>query len=439
MAPQVSVIIKSYNHAAYVGETINSILGQSLQDFELVITDDASTDGTVEVIRGFSDPRIDLKVFEKNRGISAAMNDLVARARGEFVAILNSDDFALPGRLERQVEFLRAHPDIAAVFTLPKAVDEEGNPTKGFFDFTIPFSLPDLSQASVLRQFFFHSNFLCGPTAMIRRAVYDQLGAYNPRLAILQDFDMWVRLCADHEIHIMREELTAFRVRDHNRNKSAPRRDTLLSSQFELAQILRRYRAMDADLLRKTFGDDLAAHAISSDGPPDRWLGELALTASTPAHWLFALETLSETAADDADFARLRDAIGRADIFGFQAREERDELGRAKRSMEAELHQQLAARSEYIGALEREHTARNDYIGALEREHTARGDRIVELQREIGMRDQIMAERDRRVAHLDGVIARQDGVLQTLLHSRSWRYTAPLRRLLRSMMRNRAE
>jgi hypothetical protein len=228
-------------------------------------------------------------------------------------------------------------------------------------------------------------------------------------------------------------------VRDHNRNKSAPRRDTLLSSQFELAQILRRYRAMDVDLLRRTFRNDLAANAISSDGRPDRWLGELALTASTPAHWLFALETLSETAGDDADFARLRDAIGRADVFGFQAREERDELGRAKRSMEAELHQQLAASGCYIGALERELTARGDYIGVLERELTARGDRIAELQREIGTRDHTLAERDRHVAHLDGVIAKQDAVLQTLLRSRSWRYTALLRRLFRGMRRNRAE
>src|SRR5215470_442947 len=108
--PKVSVVVKSYNHDAYVGETIQSVLDQSFQDFEIVVTDDGSTDGTPDVIRQFADPRIHMQVFEKNRGISIAMNETIARARGEFIAILNSDDFALPGRLERQVALLSAKP-----------------------------------------------------------------------------------------------------------------------------------------------------------------------------------------------------------------------------------------------------------------------------------------------------------------------------------------
>ena len=115
MHPQVSVVINSYNHAAFVGETIQSVLDQSFQDFEIVITDDGSTDSTPDVIRGFTDPRIHLQVFEQNRGMSTAMNDTIARARGEFIAILNSDDFAFSGRLAAQVAFLRANPQITAV------------------------------------------------------------------------------------------------------------------------------------------------------------------------------------------------------------------------------------------------------------------------------------------------------------------------------------
>jgi len=373
MPAQVSVVIKSYNHARYVGETIRGVLGQSFQDFEVVVTDYGSRDGTADIIRGFSDPRIDLKVFETNRGISAAMNDLLARARGEFIAIVNSDDYALPARLARQVAFLRANPDVAAVFDVPKIVDEEGKPAPGFFDFTPPASVSDLSQQSILRQFFFHGNFLCGPSAMVRRGVYARLGAYDPQLAVLQDFDMWVRLCAGHRIHIMREGLTAFRVLDQNRNASAPRRDTLLASQFELAQILRRYRAMDGGLLRATFGADLAAHGIASDARPDLWLARLALTASTPAHWLFALETLYQTADDDEALAQLREAAGRTDLFGFRARDEVDEIGRVKRAL------------------------------------------------------------DLQIVELDRLVARRDEAIQTLLHSTSWRLTAPLRKLPRWM------
>ena len=116
MTARVSVVLKSYNHASYVGEAIQSILDQSFQDFEIIVTDDGSRDGSPDVIRRFADKRLNLVAFEKNRGISAAMNNAISRAKGEFIAILNSDDFALPQRLERQVTFLDANPQIAGVF-----------------------------------------------------------------------------------------------------------------------------------------------------------------------------------------------------------------------------------------------------------------------------------------------------------------------------------
>jgi glycosyltransferase involved in cell wall biosynthesis len=329
MDPQVSVVIKSYNHAAYVAETIQSILDQSFQDFEIVVTDDGSIDGTPDVIRRFTDPRIHLEVFEQNRGISTAMNATIARARGELIAILNSDDFALPGRLERQVAFLRANPEVAAVFSLPRTVDESGKPTKGYFDFTFPLSLPDLSRTSLLRAFFFHCNFLCGPTAMIRRSVYGQIGGYDPRLTNLQDLDMWVRLCTGHDIHVMPEELTAFRIRDGDRNMSAPRVDAGLRTPFEFAQVLRRYRAMRPDLLRQAFASGLAAKGIVAEDSQDRWLAELALTVDTPAHRLFALETLYETARGHGDFDRLRSATGTIDLFGVLSIAQREQALRA--------------------------------------------------------------------------------------------------------------
>jgi glycosyltransferase involved in cell wall biosynthesis len=344
MNPEVSVVVKSYNHAAYVGETIRSVLDQSFQDFEIVVTDDGSTDGTADVVRGFVDPRIQLEVFEKNRGISAAMNATIARARGEFIAILNSDDFALPGRLQRQVDFLRENPDVAGVFGLPRTVDERGEPTANFFDFAIAFSLPDLSRRTLLRRFFFDGNFLCAPTAMIRRAVYAKIGGYDPRLTNLQDLDMWVRLCTEHEIHILHEELTAYRVRDGARNMSAPRRDSILRSQFEWSQILTRYCAMSAEFLREIFAADLAAHGLDPAGPHHLLLAELALTGSRPAHRLFALQTMFEAASCDAEHHRLRDVMGEVDAFGMLAEMDRNaEIAR--------LRETLASRDSLIASI----------------------------------------------------------------------------------------
>lgn len=316
MTPQVSVAIKSYNHAAFVGQTVQSVLDQSFQDFEIVVTDDGSSDGTPDVVRRFSDPRIHLRVLESNRGISVAMNETVARVRGEFVALLNSDDFALPGRLARQVEYLRSNPNVAAVFGLPRFVDELGQPTKGYFDFTRPFSLSDRSRQSLLNYFFFHGNLLCAPTAMIRHSVLAKVGDYDPRLSNLPDLDLWVRLCTNHDIHIMREELTAFRIRAGSRNMSAPRRDARLRTQFEFSQILRHYRSMDPSFLRQIFAGDLDRTGVSPNGAHEFWLAELALTTANPAHRLFALQAMFETARSNAEFRRLRDLLGTVDLFG---------------------------------------------------------------------------------------------------------------------------
>lgn len=314
MTPTVSVAIKSYNHVDYVHQSIASVLEQSFQDFEIVVTDDASTDGTADVIAGFTDSRIHFERFERNRGISAAMNATTARARGEFVAILNSDDFALPGRLQTQVAFLRAHPEVAAVFGRPRLVGERGEPVGGYEVFAVPFAGGAAPRQAWLRHFFFHGNCLSAPTAMIRRSALAS-GRHDPRLTNLQDLDRWVQLLERHEIHVLPDELTAFRVREGNRNMSAVRRDSMLRGVFELFEILKRYRGFEPAFLREIFAEDIARHAIDTSGRTGVWLAEIALTAQPATHPLFALDTLFEAAETDADFDRLRDLSGSVNAF----------------------------------------------------------------------------------------------------------------------------
>src|SRR5687767_3799822 len=128
MAPTVSVIIPAYEHAPFVGEAIESVLSQSWHDLELLVTDDASRDATVDVIREFKDARLSLEVFDRNRGASAAINAALGRAQGEFVCFLGSDDRFLPGKVELQVGFMRANPGIAALFGVPSFIDADGQP-----------------------------------------------------------------------------------------------------------------------------------------------------------------------------------------------------------------------------------------------------------------------------------------------------------------------
>ncbi len=257
------------------------MLNQSFQDFEIIVTHDASTDDAAPILRSFTDQRINLVEIPSNRGISGAMNATISRARGEYVAILNSDDCAFRDRLEAQVAFLDAHPNVGALFGQPVFVDDCDEPAAGFNDFTIPLRFQDFSRLTWLRQFFFGGNCLCAPTAMIRREVYQSVGNYDVRLTNLQDLDLWVRVVlAGLGIHVADHRVTAFRVRDGKRNMSADRTDTALRSDFEYRQILRRFEAIDTSLLT-----DMTFDSRSS---PAARLARLAFAVNGLVHRSFA-------------------------------------------------------------------------------------------------------------------------------------------------------
>jgi glycosyltransferase involved in cell wall biosynthesis len=114
---KVSVIMTSYNHEQFVAAAIQSVLDQTFHDWELVIRDDGSTDGTSQVIASFDDPRIRYLGSGSNLGASLSANVCIEAARAPYVAILCSDDIFLPEKLARQVEFLDEHPEVAALFS----------------------------------------------------------------------------------------------------------------------------------------------------------------------------------------------------------------------------------------------------------------------------------------------------------------------------------
>jgi glycosyltransferase involved in cell wall biosynthesis len=345
MAPTVSVIIPSYEHASFVGEAIESVLSQSWHDLELLVTDDASQDGTVDVIREFKDVRLGFEVFDRNRGASAAINAALRRAQGEFVCFLGSDDRFLPGKVELQVGFMRANPRIAALFGLPKFIAADGEqirPAEGaWYDvFRTPLQDQLRSRQEWLRRFFLRGNCLCQPTAMVRRHVLTEIGNYDPRLINLPDFDLWVRICSRYEIHLSDHEVTAMRILDGDRsNISAPQPETRRRAAIEFFHVLKRYRDFPPELVREIFAGDIAAADELASEPDHRiLLAELAMTVSHPSHQLFALDTLFEAAGSgDASYRRLFSWGGSADPFGIAARREFARLKRELASAQAEI------------------------------------------------------------------------------------------------------
>jgi glycosyltransferase involved in cell wall biosynthesis len=340
--PKVSVCIPSFNHEKYVRHAIESVLAQSFQDHEIVVTDDGSTDRTPDEVRSIADPRVSLEVLPQNYGACIALNSSIRRSKGEYVAILNSDDLFLPGKLEQQVRFLDDHHEVGAVFGYPSFVDEAGTPlADGDTFYGSVFKVDNRTRAQWLRHFFLRSNVLCHPAVLIRRRCYDDVGYYDPALAQLPDLDMWVRLIQRYEIYVIQEPLVAFRILKNNLNASAPRPDVIARLEWEGRQILEHYMALDERLLVEAFpelsdrvewstppnwiaklahkmlerylhrdaaGSHIETQASIQRRRPALWcLGELALTVGRPSHVSFAFDAMYRALARGDAVARHRE------------------------------------------------------------------------------------------------------------------------------------
>lgn len=239
MHPLISVVMPSYKHEKYVGIAIESVLNQSFHDYEFLISDDCSPDHTVDEIRKYQDSRIKLHVFKENQGATLNHKYLIGQAQGKYCALINSDDVWLPGRLEKQVAYLEAHPDCGACFSWAEFIDENGN--------IIPenenvFQQPNRSQAEWYAYLFKNGNCLCHPSILIRTELYRNLGGYNLGMRQLPDFDMWIKLIKQYNIFIFQEPLVQHRRFIHSgENTSTPKLTNSMRDVVESFYIVNHY------------------------------------------------------------------------------------------------------------------------------------------------------------------------------------------------------
>jgi GT2 family glycosyltransferase len=187
--PRVSVVMPVYNSERYIEEALRSILDQDYRDFELLLVDDGSTDRSREIAEAHAarDARIRILGHERNRGVSAANNTGIAAARGEYIARMDSDDKAMPGRLRRQVAALDSDPAIVLVTCDFLMVDDaSGLPIR-----TVRIHEPP----EVISWLLLFGNGIGGHgQVMLRGSVVRELGGYSNRFEASEDYELWTRL-----------------------------------------------------------------------------------------------------------------------------------------------------------------------------------------------------------------------------------------------------
>ena len=184
----VSVIMPVFNAARYLADAIGSIQRQSFENFELIIIDDGSTDASLAVARQHADDDARIRVYaQPNQGTSRTYNRGMAVARAELVAIMDSDDIAMPNRLQRHVEYMAAHPECVVVSGATQLVCPEGVPL-----WTIH---PPLGHDVIVEELLRGNGIaLCQGGSMYRRKLALELGGYNPAYTMGEDLDLFLRM-----------------------------------------------------------------------------------------------------------------------------------------------------------------------------------------------------------------------------------------------------
>lgn len=202
--PKVSILLTSFNHEKYICEAIDSVLNQTFTDFELIILDDGSSDNSWALINQYSDSRIKASHNEENKGFIEGINKTIIEiATGEYFAVHHSDDVWELDKLEKQVAYLDANPEIGAVFTWMKIIGEHDvKLTEDWCD------QENKTRWQWLNQLFHEKNYLRPSSVLIRKQCYQDVGVYRYGLVQTSDAEMWSRVLIKFPIHVIQEKLT---------------------------------------------------------------------------------------------------------------------------------------------------------------------------------------------------------------------------------------
>jgi glycosyltransferase involved in cell wall biosynthesis len=200
--PRVSVLMPVYNAERFLADAVGSILGQTYRDFELIIVDDGSIDGTPDIIWDFAkkDSRLRLVRNKSNLGIVKTLNKGLLLCQGEYVVRMDADDISTPDRLSKQIHFMENHPDVAVLGASVSYIDAESR-------------VLGVVRRSTIGKSLLSANPLLHPTVVIQKRALDRIGAhYEEKYLYAEDYFLWLRLAKEGNLGVIPDVVLNYRI-----------------------------------------------------------------------------------------------------------------------------------------------------------------------------------------------------------------------------------
>ncbi len=209
---KVSIVIPAYNAMRYLPETLDNLLKQTYQDFEVIIVNDGSTDNIKDWLTTISDNRVQL-ISQENKGNSAARNKGISHAKGEYVAFLDADDLWEPSKLEKQVQVLDNYPQVGLVYTGVANIDPNGIPTGRILQTELEGNIwKELSKKNFIES---------SSVAMVRQECFEKVGNFDCNLgSFVEDWDLWLRIAVEYPFKVIKEPLVYYRQHPNSTSKN---------------------------------------------------------------------------------------------------------------------------------------------------------------------------------------------------------------------------
>ncbi|QEH31923.1 Putative glycosyltransferase EpsE [Aquisphaera giovannonii] len=203
--PRISVCMSVYNGERYLDEAIDSILAQTCGDFEFLIIDDGSTDGSRAILERYAARDVRIRLNSRpNTGLAVALNEMIAMARGEYIARMDADDFSLPERFEKQLAFLDENPEYDLVGSRVTIIDPNGSPL-GVMGDCLTHEEIDAALIGAKGQMIYH------PAVMMRKRAVEEAGGYRAEYKVAQDLDLFLRMAERGRLANLAEPLLRYR------------------------------------------------------------------------------------------------------------------------------------------------------------------------------------------------------------------------------------